>query len=57
MCFVLQVVLDMNVVFALSDICGQDRNGVASVLLKVFRDERRVSFVQISFFEGENFLL
>ena len=33
---------DMDVVFALSDVCGQDRNSLASVLLKIFRDEKKV---------------
>nr|XP_039272599.1 ras GTPase-activating protein 1-like [Styela clava] len=32
---------NMEVIFALADICGQDRNSIASVLLKIFRDEKR----------------
>lgn len=35
------ILSNMQVVFALADTCGQDRTVMASVLLKIFRDEKR----------------
>jgi len=38
------VTTDMKVVCALAQICGQDRTLLASVLLRIFRQKKIVSF-------------
>lgn len=51
----LQMILqkDFHVIFALANVCGQDRTLLASLLLKIFRHEKEEAFLLMKLNEKE----